>query len=203
MEIPESAFTEIIEYLEKHPLENNKYRKRTGEGRSQCFGIVNKRSEIPDLSRNCWHHPYLYHLLLEFAKKYVKISFTGIQVNQNYFSKPHRDVGNNGDSFIVGFGDYTMGHLVVYGIPHDIRHKPLIFNGSEEIHWTTQWTGNRYSIVYHTLVPRFPLIRNLDDYRVMCRDGEWVIEYKDVDDVIKYLSKKNGLPHTLSGRKKS
>jgi len=56
MEIPESAFTEIIEYLEKHPLENNKYRKRTGEGRSQCFGIVNKRSEIPDLSRNCWHH---------------------------------------------------------------------------------------------------------------------------------------------------
>jgi hypothetical protein len=203
MEIPSEAFTEIISYLEKHPLEINKYRIKTGEGRSQCFGIVNKRSEIPDLSRLCWHHPYLYKLLLDFAKKYVKIPFTGIQVNQNYFSKPHRDVGNNGDSLIVGFGDYKMGELVVYGVPHDIRHKPLIFDGSKEIHWTTQWTGTRYSMVFHTLEPRFPLIRNLEDYEPVCVNGLWKIKYTDLDGVEKYLDKKQGLPHALLGRKKS
>lgn len=202
MEIPESAFAEIILELERHPLETNKYRKRVGDGKSQCFGMVNKRSEIPDLSRQCWLHPYLYKLLLDFAKKYVKISFTGIQVNQNYFSKPHKDVGNLGESLIVGFGDYTGGELNVWGVNHDIRHKPLIFNGSENLHWTQEWEGIRYSLVFHTLLPRFPLIRSLEDYDVVCVDDVWKIRYADLDGTIKYLDKKHGLPHTLLGRKK-
>lgn len=203
MEIPEEAFTEIINYLEQHPLETNKYRKRVGEGKSQTFGLVNKRSEIPDLSRQCWLHAPLYRLLLDFAKKYVKISFTGIQVNQNYFSKPHKDIGNLGESLIVGFGNYTGGELNVWGINHDIRHKPLTFNGSEETHWTAEWVGDRYSLVFHTLLPRFPLIRSLEDYDVVCIDGVWMVRYIDLDGEVKYLNKKQGLPHALLGRKKS
>jgi len=203
MEIPDSAFTEIIRYLEQHPLEVNKYRVKVGEGRSQCFGLVNKRAEIPDLSRQCWLHPYLYHLLLDFAKRYVKISWTGIQINQDYASKPHKDTGNHGNSIIVGFGNYTGGELNVWGVAHDIRHKPLIFDGSENTHWTLPWVGTRYSMVFHTLNPRFPLIRYLEDYDTVCIDGKYKIKYTNEEGVEEYLDRKNGLPHALKGRKKS
>jgi hypothetical protein len=203
MEVAESEFTEIIKYLEEHPLETNKYRKKVGDGKSQCFGIVNKRSEIPDLSRQCWLHAPLYRLLLDYARKHVKISFTGIQVNQNYSSKPHKDIGNLGDSYIVGFGDYTGGELNVWNVNHDIRHKPLIFNGAENLHWTQPWQGTRYSLVFHTLLPRFPLIRSLEDYDVVCVENVWKIRYTDLDGEVRYLWKKNGLPHPLRGRKKS
>jgi len=203
MELPESAFAEIILELERQPLEINRFRLNSGLGRSQTFGIVNKRCEIPDLARQCWLRPYLYHLLLDFAKKYIKISWTGIQVNQDYHSKPHRDAGNNGNSIIVGFGDYTGGELNCWGVPHDIRHKPLIFDGSKELHWTLPWVGTRYSLVFHTLNPRFPLVRYLEEYEPVIINNKWKIKYTSDHGDIEYLDRKNGLPHLLSGRKVS
>jgi hypothetical protein len=67
--IPEDAFVEIIKELERQPLAINEYRLKSGSGRSQAFGIVNRRNLPPDYSRNCWCRPYLYHLLLEFGKQ--------------------------------------------------------------------------------------------------------------------------------------
>jgi len=180
MEIPASAFTEILLYLEHHPLD---------VGKSQHFGIVNKRSDIPDISRQCFLHPWLYHLLLDFAKKYIKIYWTGIRITNDSISKPSRDVSNHGNCITIGFGDYTGGELNVWDIPHDIRHKPLIYDGSSELHWTMPYTGTRYTLVFYTLNPTYPLIRQREDYDTVYINNEWKIKYTDSDGTIDYLTK--------------
>ena len=44
---------------------------------------------------------------------------------------------------IVGLGDYSGGELVVEGELHDIRYKPLEFDGWNKIHWTLPFAGPR------------------------------------------------------------
>ena len=51
---------------------------------------------------------------------------------------------------IVGLGDYSGGELVVEGELHDIRYKPLEFDGWQRKHWTAPFTGERYSLVWYT-----------------------------------------------------
>jgi hypothetical protein len=107
----------------------------------------------------------------------------------------------------VGFGPYTGGELVLK-MPTDrefnIRHRPILFNGSTTEHWTKDWVGRRWTMVFHTLVSpqKFPMIKNLDQYEAIVVDGDWCIAYRDPGQTVKYLSKKNGLPHPLKGRKK-
>ena len=194
----------IRQYLSTHHLGINKYRVKVGEGVSQCFGIVSKRSQPPDLSRQSWLNPELHNMLMQFGEKYVKsfISFTSIQVNVNYPCKPHKDLGNIGDSYIVAFGEYRGGELCIEDAPYNIHLRGLIFNGSEKLHWTREWSGDRYSIVYSTLKPRFPLLRSLNDYSAVMIEGVWKIQYMD-DGVVKYLWKNNGLPHPRKGLIKS
>jgi hypothetical protein len=194
----------IRKYLETHHLGVNKYRVTVGEGVSQCFGIVSKRSAPPDLSRQSWLHAELHHLLMEYANKHVMIPFTSIQVNCNYICAPHKDHGNIGQSFIIGFGDYTGGELCIDSDKnaYDIR-SGLLFNGSEKLHWTKPWTGTRYSLVFSTLKSRFPAIemKNITDYEAVFVDDKWKIKYND-GGTVKYLYGKNGLPHPLKGRPK-
>lgn len=191
-------------YLDTHKLGNNKYRVKVGEGESQCFGIVSKRSQAPDLSRQSWLHPELHFLLMTFSEKYVRpfIDFTSIQVNKNYVCAPHKDSGNQGESYIVGFGDYTDGQLCIEDADYNIQRRGLLFDGSEHLHWTKPWSGVRYTIVYHTLKPRFPIARPLGHYAAVKIDDIWKIKYLDDNGDPKYLWKKNGLPHPLKGRVK-
>ena len=86
---------------------------------------------------------------------------------------------------------------------YNIRHRPLLFDGSKLEHYTKEFTGKRWSIVYHTLVPpaKFPMIRKLEDYEAVVKDGQYVIAWRKELETV-YLSKKNGLPHPLKGRKK-
>jgi hypothetical protein len=192
-------------YLDTHNLGNNKYRVKVGEGESQCLGIVSKRSAPPDLSRQSWLHPELHFLLMQFSEKYVKpyISFTSIQVNKNYVCAPHKDTGNVGDSYIVGFGDYSGGQLCIEDADYNIQRRGLLFNGSEHLHWTRQWSGVRYTIVFHTLKPRFPIARPLGHYSALKINDRWVIRYLDENGDPQYLYKGKGLPHVLAGRTKN
>jgi hypothetical protein len=195
----------IMEYLMSHRLNTNKYRVKVGEGQSQCFGIVSKRSQAPDLSRQSWLHPKLHHLLMQFAEIYVKpyVSFTSIQVNVNYPCKPHKDISNVGDSYIVAFGDYRGGQLCIEDANYNIDRRGLLFNGSEHLHWTREWTGNRISLVFHTLKPRFPMLRQLSDYTAVEHEGVWKIRYLNDAGETVFLTSKNGLPHPLKGRIKN
>jgi len=203
-ELDESAFRPLMNHLGKHNIQMNRYRKSVGDGKSQCFGMVRKRSEAPDLSRQSWIDPKLHHLLMKFGQDHVPIPFTSIQVNDNLRCAAHKDKHNQGDSYIVGFGPYTGGELKVAGNEYNIRHRPLLFNGAELEHETKEFQGRRWSIVYHTLVspPKFPMVRSLQDYEAVCVDGEMVIAFRRPGQPTIYLSKKNGLPHPLKGRKK-
>jgi len=206
-ELDESAFRELMDHLTKKNIPINKYRKGVGVGRSQCFGMVRKRSQAPDLSRQSWMDARLHYLLMKFARLHVPIPFTSIQINDSYKCESHKDKHNSGNSYIVGFGAYTGGELVLK-MPEDreynIRHRPILFNGSEIEHWTKEFVGRRWTIVFHTLVSptKFPMIKNLDQYEAVVVDGVWVIAYREPGRPVQHLSKKSGLPHPLKGRKK-
>ena len=206
-ELDESAFRPLMDHLSKKNIQMNRYRKSVGDGRSQCFGMVRKRSMAPDLSRQSWLDPQLHYLLMKFAALNVPIPFTSIQVNDSLKCASHKDKHNEGDSYIVGFGPYTGGELILKGDgggEFNIRHRPLLFNGSEIEHETKDFTGRRWTIVFHTLVspPKFPMIRKLSDYEAVFRDDNYVIAWYREGLPTMYLSKKNGLPHALKGRKK-
>ena len=200
--IPESEFSEIFKYLQKKPIEINKYRPNVGLGRSQCFGIVGRRCLPPDISRQSWRHPYFHKLLMDFAVKHVPIEFTSIQVNENLACAEHLDKGNIGQSFIVAFGDYEGGSLSVEGYSHNIRYRGLLFDGSKQKHKTEPFRGTRYSLVYHTLAPQLRWgnqVPSLGDYNAVEHEGKWKIKTKDDQ----YLYGSHGLDHPLKHRVKS
>jgi hypothetical protein len=212
-ELPEldaSAFAPLIGHLTKRQIPINKYRKGVGIGRSQCYGMVRKRSMAPDLSRCSWEDPQLHHLLMKFALVNMPLgfTFTSIQVNDSYKCAAHKDKHNVGNSYIVGFGNYTGGELVLHqggGLSqsYQIRHRPILFDGSKIEHETKDWEGRRWTIVFHTLESpkKFPMIRKLSDYEAVTKDGTYVIAWYKEGEPTQYLSKKNGLPHPLKGRK--
>jgi len=208
-ELDASAFQPLLEHLSKKSIAMNKYRKNSGLGRSVTFGMVRKRSLAPDLGRNSWLDPRLHYLLMKFALTNLPpdFTFTSIQVNESYMCEAHFDKNNRGNSYIVGFGPYTGGELVLKGngdTDYNIRHRPMLFDGSKVEHFTREFTGKRYSLVFHTLIPplKFPMVRQLSDYEAVVKDGVWVIAWYKPGEPTVYLSKKNGLPHPLKGRKK-
>ena len=171
--IPPEVFEPMLQYIQKHPIQNTKYRTKVGDGRSQTFGIVGRRCLSPDLSRTTCNHVELFSLLLDFAKVYVPVPFSSIQVNQNYNCKSHLDLHNTGLSYIVAFGQYTGGRLMIQDTHYDIQYKPILFDGSKLLHSTFDFEGERISIVFHTIAPskRFPLIQSLQQYEIVMHEG--------------------------------
>ena len=199
MTIPPEAFWAIQKELERQPLHCNKYRVKAGTGRSQAFGLVNRRCLAPDYSRTCWKRPYLYGLLLEFADKYVKIPWNAITVNQNYQAMKHKDKGNVGESLVVAFGDYEGGELAIYNDGEkelvDVRHKPIVRNFSETWHSVEPFTGNRYSLVFYVLNSKGIDLSQIPPPSVVFENGKWW--FKRGDKIIR-----DGLDHPLKGRTK-
>ena len=197
--IPEEAFVEILKELERKPLPTNYYRKRSGQGQSQVFGVVNRRCLPPDYSRQCWMRAQLYKHILDFGAKYVTdISWNAITVNVNYKAAPHRDRGNVGPSFLVGCGDYEGGWLKIEEEgqdpplgSYDIRHKPLVADFSKVLHSVAPWTGHRVSLVFYQLRNTPPL----PPPAVVHQEGKWL--FKRGEEVITA-----GLPHPLRNRKR-
>merc|ERR1712196_278162 len=82
-----------------------------------------------------------------------RVPSSTIAVNRHAQFKPHRDSGagaGQSQSLIVGLGDYSGGEIFVEGKVHDIRYKPLEFNGWKERHYTLPFVGERYSLVWFT-----------------------------------------------------
>ena len=195
-EIPSSAFTDIITELVRRPIQQNNYRNKAGNGKSQAFGLVNRRCLPPDYSRNNWLRPYLYKLLLDFGNQYVDISFNSITLNQDYRAEKHYDKHNGGDSFLVAFGDYTGGDLLIHegdlSGNHNIRHKPIKTDFSKVLHSVDKYEGNRYSLVYYTLTSnRMP--KDLPKGSIR-QEGNKYYFYRGEEKITK------GLPHPLRDR---
>lgn len=201
MSIEPEVFDAIITELRKQPLELNEYRMKAGSGRSQTFGIVNRRSSPPDYSRQNWKRPKLYHHLLEFAKNYVDISWNAITVNQEYRAGPHYDRGNVGNSFLVAFGDFLGGELRIHEGPmeglYDIRHNPIVTDFSSQLHSVKPFVGERYSLVFYTLgdIPHWGKI-SLPPASVKIEDGNYYFYRGD-----ERITRENRPDHPLKGRK--
>jgi len=185
----EADFKDIIAEMRRRRLYVNRYRKIVGEGRSQTFGVVSRRCLPQDYSRQCWTRPYLYKLLLDFGKKFVShIPWTSITVNDNYKASPHYDTGNIGESYLIGFGDYTGGSLRCHNTDlsgcHDVKYKPLLTDFSKVLHSVEDWEGERFSLVFYTIThPPLP------PPSVRQEGGKWVF-YRG-DELC------TGLPHPL------
>ena len=196
--VQKEEFQAIIDYLKQHPLEVNKYRSVSGSGRSQAFGVCNKRCLPPDYSRQCWKHPYLYKLLLDFGANHVPFSFNAVTVNCNYKAAPHYDKNNDGNSYLIAFGSYTGGELELLegdrkGV-YDICGNPIIDDFSKVLHCVRDFEGERYSLVFYTFKhPRWTV--SLPPPSVREVDGKWKFFRGD--------TLCDGLPHPLKGRMKT
>jgi hypothetical protein len=126
--------------------------------KSQNFGLVRK-FKLAGLHPSNYNtkHPHIYEAL----KQIINIldptfEYDGITVNKNVLARPHRDTNNVGISLIIGFGNYSGGGLYVEENDgnfklHDINHKPLYFNGSTQTHYTEQFEGTRWTVIYYKL----------------------------------------------------
>lgn len=146
----ESLFSNLLAMLQSRPLDLNRFRKNSGLGRSQCFGIVKQRDGSYHGSRYNYYRMDILDALQKLAPQILPDGFDydGIQVNDNYQTQPHKDKGNRGISAIVGFGDYIGGELIIEETKVDIHHKVCMFDGSLYTHSTAPWTGQRYSLVF-------------------------------------------------------
>ena len=200
--VPQEAFEEILKELERLPISINKYRDIAGTGRSQSFGLVNRRCLPVDYSRQNWLRPKLLYFLQEFAEKYVDIPWTSITVNDNYQAGKHRDKGNSGESFLVAFGPYTGGELKIYEGDlsgcHNINCRPIKADFSKIYHSVEPFQGHRYSLVFYTLksnkMPKEPLPEGKAYYE----EGKYVFKRGG-----KVITPKEGLEHPLRNRKKN
>ena len=163
--------------LVKHPIEINYQRALAGTGRSQAFGIVNRRFLKSDYSRNCWNRPYLFKLLLQFGKRFVKeIEWNSITVNQNYQCMPHKDQNNCGESVVIAFGDYKNGKLKIMegdrkGV-YDVNRKKFKCDFTQVLHCVLPFSGDRYSLVYYqtpTKTRAVPTVRKINGEYVFFR----------------------------------
>lgn len=118
--------------------------------RGFCYGTYNRpfhgyitRGTDTILYQTCKH-------LIE--KYYPDFQFTTIQFNKNIQCKRHRDGRNVGTSVILSVGNYDGGLLVVEAdsglIEVDTRNRLTEFNGSKHYHYNTEFTGNRYSVIF-------------------------------------------------------
>ena len=91
-------------------------------------------------------------LLERYLRPNRKPSST-IAINRHAQFKPHRDSGagsGQSESLIVALGEYSGGEIVVENQVHDIRFRPLEFDGWNQRHWTMPFHGERFSLVWFT-----------------------------------------------------
>lgn len=148
---------ELWDELKQTNLRVNHSRKNSGSGRTQVFGLINRRYRGPGPAANNSKYPILYEKLCRFwnilgekMKAHgFEMNYDGIQLNHNYESLKHVDKNNVGESVIVSFGDYEGGELIVEGTTYDTRLQPVLFNGSKHYHWNNPMLrGDKYSLVF-------------------------------------------------------
>ena len=120
---------------------------------------------------------------------------------------PKFDKSERGQSYIVAFGSYTDGEIVLKGcsgdVAHSIHHRPLLFDTSTTEHFFKEFKGRRLVMTFYTLrpPPKFPMLRSLNDYEAVFHDGQWVIAWYRQGEPTAYISKKNGLPMPTNKKK--
>tara|TARA_R110002110_G_scaffold62551_2_gene174434 strand:- start:579 stop:1166 length:588 start_codon:yes stop_codon:yes gene_type:complete len=98
-------------------------------------------------------YPQLDDIFKEFSNLYFEnFKWTQVQMNKNYQCSPHFDSSNIGESILLTLGDYTGGETIVEidndKIIYNSHNNLIKFNGSKYKHWTTDFSGKRYALVF-------------------------------------------------------
>ena len=115
--------------------------------------------QFQDCSKLKWkRNQDIFNNSCKFFDRYIEnFEYTTIQYNYCNRSAKHIDGNNVGISYIIAFGEYTGGRLIVYDKKTDepqfidIKNKFYCFNGSEIYHETEPFEGVRVSLVYFQL----------------------------------------------------
>jgi hypothetical protein len=173
------VFKNLTNLINLRSIQVNRYRHNSGLGRSQCFGIVKQRNGCYSGSRLNFERMDIYQELQIIGKKILPPDFqyTSIQINQNYTTSRHKDVGNRGESAIVGFGDYAGGELKIENTNVDIKYDLV------------SHTGERYSLVFHR--PK-PIFKEIPIYTIINTADKKLCLQEDIGEVRRHYDK-NGL----------
>ena len=133
---------------------------RTAQGKPYCQSFIFGRNmKDPNGGMSWWstEYPTQYEALKQLMVKYVpSFNFTHITLNRNLRCARHQDKGNLGPSFIVGFGPFKGGALIVEDEGggrervYNVKSQLVSFNGATQPHETKAYTGERFTIVYYT-----------------------------------------------------
>ena len=133
---------------------------RNSMGKQFCHSFIfgkNMKDSTGQLSYWSTEYPELYAFFQSIMEKvHPEHSYTNITVNKNLVCKKHTDGGNTGNSYIIAFGNFTGGRLIIEKKgggdpkPIDIFRRFTKFNGSQQPHETEAYQGERYSAVFYT-----------------------------------------------------
>lgn len=133
---------------------------KNNSGKEYCHSFIfgkNMKDSEGKLSFWSTQCPELYELFQSLIRKvHPEHSYTNITVNKNLSCKRHTDGGNTGLSYIISFGHFTGGRLLLEDVgggkahPVDIYRNFVAFEGSKQPHETEEFHGERYSAVFYT-----------------------------------------------------
>jgi len=168
----------VVEVLDKIKAKSGTRRKnmfRKGHNRPEpkgsfsiCYGYCNlgylsptKQRKKVEGTKNLYEttflteHPELKGILQQLCDLHCPepIQVDQVHINKNWLSPPHKDAGNQNESWIVGLGDYKKGELVIefdeFDVDYNIKNTFTKFDGSQWTHYTKDFEGTRYSIVFY------------------------------------------------------
>jgi hypothetical protein len=140
----------------------------------------------------------VYREILTIASKILPHDFhyDAIQLNQNYVTEPHKDTGNRGESAIIGFGVYQGGDLTIEGCDVNIYNRLVFFDGSKLTHSTQPFSGDRFTLVYHSHKDRHSVVPL---YKVLVQsDGRLALE-EQMQGVTRVYNKNGDIIHASDG----
>ena len=176
IEIDNEILAEILEDRKLYTGTNRKLMLKNGRGYYPSKNTISATWGLTRRGRLCptneyrdespyygWYYTKTYsdnkdlkEIFQEYSDLHLPKNFfwTQVQINKNFESPPHRDAPNQGSSVIVGFGDYSGGKLAINKngkvFYKDIKNNPTKFNGASYTHWTTPYSGTRWSLVFFT-----------------------------------------------------
>lgn len=134
--------------------------KKNPMGKEFCHSFIfgkNMKDSTGQLSYWSTEYPELYAFFQALiGRVHPEHSYTNITVNKNLVCKKHTDGGNTGRSYIIAFGAFKGGRLIIEkkggGDPRpvDIFRKFVAFEGGVQPHETEKYEGERYSAVFYT-----------------------------------------------------
>jgi len=191
-EVDDSVYRPLLEYLNSKKQPQN-----------MIYGLSFIRGQPPDLSKRSWTDPRMYYLIMKIALVCLPIDFTYTSA-QLFKGIGKLDTHNKGKTYMVRFGSYTEGELVLktpHDVEHNIRHRPIIFDCSETEYFFKESKGDVWTLVFYTLSTKYPPVKSLKDYEAVFESGKWSIAmYKPGEQTV-YLSKKSGLGRPLTKKK--